>query len=198
MEKKYSMIITPPESISSQIKDKAQNVRNVVDFDPHINLHSSFLSNGTEFIEKARYWLKEQDPFFFTLRKIDRFPRTSIVYLTSDDETEVEGIRELYFGLQSLLDKEIKVKDNFCKFFPHLTLDSPHPCRNIKKILSRYRRYFENPIPMPIVKVDVAEKIGYLRWEKIDCLTIGNDENNKQLVITGSYQFGDNRRASVV
>ena len=203
MEKKYSLIITPPEEISRQIKIEAEKICNNSNFTPYITLHSSFSSNRTDFIEKTRNWLEDQNPFVFTLRKIDSFSKPAIVYLTSGDEVEIEEINELYFGLKSLLENEVTSNCSTNSFVPHLTLDTFCSQKKFKNAKINFKRFFQNPIPLPIVKIDVAErigvteKIGDFRWKTIDCLRIGRNEDKKQLVTADEYRFNQINRASI-
>lgn len=178
-------------------KKKAKGVSNVTDLVPHISLCTSFSSSRTDFIDRARDWLSEQNPFVFTLRKVDSFPKSSTVFLTSDDGEEIAKISELSYGLESVLNSDIKINGHSNEFFPHLTLDSLGSPRRVKKAKSRFRSFFQEPILLPIVKVDVTEKIGGFRWETIETLLIGGGLVDNQIT-PDRYQFGSNGRASVV
>ena len=195
------MIITPSDEISSQIKQINKLVKRKGkkrEYVPHITLHSSILSSRTDFIDKARDWLREQNPFIFTLRKVSSFSRPGTVYLTSDDDSEIEEISNLYYGLESLLKDETVINENGDVFVPHLTLGSYHTSKKLIKAESRFTYLFEDSIQFPILKVDVTEKVGVFRWKTIDSLMIGKNQFDNQQITPEIYRFGDNRRASVV
>lgn len=197
MEKKYSLIITPSEEISCQIKEKTKKISGNTGPTPHMSLCKSFSSSNTDFIDRAKNWLNRQNPFLFTLRKVDSFSQSSTVFLTSDDSEEIAEISELSFGLESALSSYIRIDEkNINEFFPHLTLDFVRPPRKIKKVKSEFRHVFEEPILFPITKVDINEKIGFFRWKTIDTLQIGGCRVDNQHTLN-EYQFGANGRASI-
>lgn len=196
-EKVYSIIIRPPEDISNQIKNSARKVYNDLDIDPHISLGSSFFCTRFSFIDRVKDWLEDQEPFVFTLRKVENYPNSKTVSLISDDRDEIEEIRDLYYGLNSLLENEIKRTRDRYKLNPHLTLNRLLPVKEAKSAKSNYRQFFENPIPIPITKIDFSEKNGNQGWETIDYFQIGSEKDARQLVIASEYRFGRNKRASV-
>lgn len=197
MEKVYSMIIRPPENISHKIINSAQKVYRNLDIDPHISLGSAFYCTRFSFIDRVKDWLEDQEPFVFTLRNVANFPNRKTVSLVSDNIEEIREIRDLYCGLNSLLIEETKRTRDRYKLNPHLTLGSFGSIMEAINAKSNFRQSFDNPIPIPITKIDFNEKNGNERWEIIDCFQVGSEKAAKQLVTADEYGFNQNNRASI-
>lgn len=196
MEVLYSMVVKPPQEISEQIKISAKKAFEDLDIEPHISLGSAFYCPRKNIVNNTKNWLEMQKPFVFTLRKVENFPEA--IYLTSADQSEIDEIGDLYYGLKSLLETEFPDRQNNIKFTPHLTLQNYVPKKEIEERKSKFRQFFTNPIMVPITKLEIMEKVDKQRWKTVGYFTIGNEKEAEQLVTADEYVFGRNNRASVV
>lgn len=171
MESLYALLVRPPVNVSEQIKTTAKKAFIDLEIEPHISLGSALNCTRKNLTKKTKEWLEMQKQFVFTLRKVGNFTET--IYLTSDIPEEVDEIGDLYFGLKSLLETEIRHRQNNSSFVPHLTLrDSVKP-KEIRETVSQFSRVFCDPIIVPITEIEIHERVSRNRWETLDSFEIG-------------------------
>ena len=192
------MVVRPPQEICEKIRRSAKQVHEHSRIDPHISIGSSFYSDKFSIFNKAKEWAETQQPFIFTLKKIDSFPNTKTIYITSDDQEEINQFNKLHDGFKSLLKKEVLYNKDFIEFCPHMTLENMIVCQKVKKTKKRFRNSFSEPIIVPITRIDITQKIYETHWEKIDSFGIGREQNAKFFFAANEYRFGNNNRASVL
>lgn len=198
MERKYSIIITPPQEISEGIKKRARRVSKHINLVPHISLCTSISPIRNDFIERISDYLEKEEPFIFTLRKVGIYSHrlSETVYLTSYDKDEIKKLTDLYSGIKSSLRGAGKIGGGKSFYFPHLTLDYFPNFNKAEKAKYQYEGLFRNPIPLLIEEIEVSQKIENRRWETIEYLKIGK-QREVSLLPTEIYSFGDNGRASI-
>lgn len=195
MESLYALLVRPPIEIGEQIKVTAQKVFTDLEFEPHISLGSALNCTRKNLAKKTKEWLEMQKQFVFTLRKVGNF--TKMVYLTSDNQEEIDEIGDLYYGLKSLLETEIRDRQNNPTFIPHLTLQDSVQSKDIEKTAFQFGRVFCDPIAVPITEVEIREKVSRNRWETLDLFKIGGEKERNQSLPVEGYQFNQSDRRLV-
>lgn len=174
MESLYSILIKPPEEISEQITKSVRKVLPQSNIKPHISLGGAFYCPTKNFSKIVEGWLGMQDPFIFTLNRVENFER--LVYLTSDNKRELGRIKDLYYGMKSILETEITYRQNNMTFVPHMTLEMYLAKDRVQELKSKFGEIFSQPLVCPIVEVTVNRKVNNCRWETLDMFTIGSGE----------------------
>jgi 2'-5' RNA ligase len=103
-------------------------------------------------------WLEMQDPFEFTLDRVDFFKNhiSGLVYLTTADINEREMISDFHYGIHEMIKSKKRDRQNNIKYTPHVTLLKQIPIEKIDEVQEIFRKNIR-PLRVNVSEILVRE-----------------------------------------
>ncbi|MFA6184790.1 MAG: 2'-5' RNA ligase family protein [Candidatus Shapirobacteria bacterium] len=154
-----------------------------VGYDFHLTVEPSLYCSREAIRVDLNEWLSMQNPFEFTLDKIDCFKNrtTGLIYLTTTDLDEKEAIVDLHYGIHEIIKSTNLRKQNNHDYIPHVTLLKEVPLNRLDEV----QKIFEGEIKLMRINIsEILVRKKYNNGEWMDMRRFNLGENP-----TFSYQF---------